>query len=107
MRNFTSAPFHICTFTQLQIFTLILMSDKHKFLVTTTDKRQVDLTKGKELRSNNLFPFGRHNYAIYLSPEGLYIKGTNSGIESHMLDTYEVIAEADALDYRHPFRRLE
>lgn len=83
------------------------MSDKHKFLVTTTDKRQVDLTKGKELRSNNLFPFGRHNYAIYLSPEGLYIKGTNSGIESHMLDTYEVIAEADALDYRHPFRRLE
>jgi hypothetical protein len=83
------------------------MSDTHKFLVTTLDNRQIDLTKGKELRSNNLFPFGKHNYAIYRAPEGIYVKGTNSGIESHMLDTYEVIAEEAALDYQHPFRRLE
>jgi hypothetical protein len=83
------------------------VSDKHKFLVTTIDNRQIDLTKGKELRSNNLFPFGQHNYAIYLAPEGVYVKGTNSGIESHMLDTYEVIPEEAARDYQHPFRRLE
>jgi hypothetical protein len=83
------------------------MSDKHKFLVTTTDNRRIDLTKGKELRSNNLFPFGKHNYAIYLAPEGIYVKGTNSGIESHMLDTYEIIPQQAALDYQHPFKRLE
>jgi hypothetical protein len=83
------------------------MSDKHRFLVTTIDNRQVDLTKGRELRSNNLFPFGKHNYAIYLAPEGIYVKGTNSGIESHMLDTYEIIPEQEALAYQHPFRRLE
>jgi hypothetical protein len=83
------------------------MSDKHKFLVTTVEGRQIDLTKGKELRSNNLFPFGKHNYAIYLAPEGMYVKGTNSGIESHMLDTYEIIPAEAALDYQHRFRRLE
>ena len=83
------------------------MSDKHKFLVTTIDNRRIDLTKGKELRSNNLFPFGRHNYAIYQAPEGIYVKGTNSGIESHMLDTYEIIPQQMAQDYQHPFRRLE
>jgi hypothetical protein len=83
------------------------MSDKHKFLVTTIDNRQVDLTKGRELRSNNLFPFGKHNYAIYQAPAGIYVKGSNSGIESHMLDTYEIIPEQEALDYQHPFRRLE
>ena len=83
------------------------MSDKHKFLVTTTDNRRIDLTKGKELRSNNLFPFGKHNYAIYQAPEGIYVKGTNSGIESHMLDTYEIIPQQMAQDYQHPFRRLE
>ena len=83
------------------------MSDKHKFLVTTIDNRRIDLTKGKELRSNNLFPFGKHNYAIYQAPEGIYVKGTNSGIESHMLDTYEIIPQQMAQDYQHPFRRLE
>jgi len=83
------------------------MSDKHKFLVTTIDNRRIDLTKGKELRSNNLFPFGKHNYAIYQAPEGIYVKGTNSGIESHMLDTYEIIPQQAAQDYQHPFRRLE
>ena len=83
------------------------MSDKHKFLVTTIDNRRIDLTKGKELRSNNLFPFGKHNYAIYQAPEGIYVKGTNSGIESHMLDTYEIIPQQVAQDYQHPFRRLE
>lgn len=83
------------------------MSDKHKFLVTTTDNHQVDLTKGRELRSNNLFPFGKHNYAIYQAPDGLYVKGTNSGIESHMLNTYEIIPEEEARQYQHPFTRQD
>jgi len=81
------------------------MADKSLFIVTTQDNQQVDLTKGKELRSNNLYPFGRHNYAIYLAPDGQYIKGINTGIESHMLNRYEVILEEAALQYKHPFVR--
>ena len=82
-----------------------IMSDKNLFLVTTLDNQEIDLTKGQELRSNNLYPFGRHNYAIYRSPEGRYIKGLNTGIGSHMLNSYEIISETEALAYQHPFVR--
>jgi len=81
------------------------MADKNLFIVTTKDNQQVDLTKGKELRSNNLYPFGRHNYAIYLAPDGQYIKGTNTGVATHMLNTYEIIPAEAALAYKHPFVR--
>ncbi|MDQ4140577.1 MAG: hypothetical protein M3142_08620 [Bacteroidota bacterium] len=83
------------------------MENKHLFIVTTITNEKVDLTKAKELRSNNLFPFGRHNYAIYRTPENVYVKGTNSGLETHMLDTYEIIEEAAALKYEHPYYREE
>lgn len=83
------------------------MEDKHLFIVTTAQNRRVDLTKAKELRSNNLFPFGRHNYAIYRTPDNIYVKGTNSGSETHMLDTYEEIDEATAEQYQHPYFREE
>ena len=83
------------------------MADKNLFIVTTPDNQQIELTKAKELRSNNLFPFGRHNYAIYRTPENVFVKGTNSGNETHMLDTYEVIDEATALQYEHPYIREE
>lgn len=81
------------------------MSDKHLFIVTTQQNQQIDLTKGKELRSNNLYPFGQHNYAIYLAPDGQYVKGTNVGSATHMLDTYEIISEAEALAYKHQYVR--
>ena len=84
-----------------------MTASKNLFLVTTSSNRQVDLTKAKELRSNNLFPFGRHNYAIYRTPDDLYIKGTNSGTATHMLDTYELIEEAAAWQYEHPHLRKE
>ena len=83
------------------------MKDKNLFLVTTQDNRQIDLTKAKELRSNNLYPFGKHNYAIYRSPEGLYVKGLNTGLGTHMLNSYQIITEAEALQYQHPYVREE
>ncbi|RDC65432.1 hypothetical protein [Adhaeribacter pallidiroseus] len=83
------------------------MENKHLFIITTTTNKTVDLTKAKELRSNNLFPFGRHNYAIYRTPDYVFVKGTNSGRETHMLDTYEIIDEATAISYQHPYFREE
>lgn len=81
------------------------MADKNLFIVTTQQNQQIDLTKGKELRSNNLYPFGRHNYAIYLAPDGQYVKGTNVSSATHMLDTYELIPEAEAINYQHQYVR--
>ncbi|AKQ46132.1 hypothetical protein TH63_11615 [Rufibacter radiotolerans] len=83
------------------------MSQHTKYLVTTTDGQEFDLTFAKELRSNNLFPFGLHNYAIYRTPEGVYVKGTNSGNDKLMLDQYEVMEEGAAQAYKHPHYRIE
>ena len=82
-------------------------SDKHRYLVTTTDGRQVDLTKAREIRSNNLYPFGRHNYAIYRTPEDEYVKGTNTSSAELMLDTFQTIDEGTARSYQHPYVRQE
>lgn len=83
------------------------MTQHSRYLVTAAGGEEIDLTYAKELRSNNLFPFGLHNYAIYQTPEELFVKGTNSDNPHLMLDQYEVIDEAAARGYSHPFQRVE
>lgn len=83
------------------------MTQHSLYIVQTTDGAQHDLTHAKELRSNNLYPFGLHNYAIYRTPEGTYIKATNSGHLHRMLDQYEVVEAATAEQYEHPYQRQE
>ncbi|WP_181305880.1 hypothetical protein [Rufibacter sp. XAAS-G3-1] len=83
------------------------MTQHSRYLVTAATGEEIDLTYAKELRSNNLFPFGLHNYAIYHTPEGVFVKGTNSGNLNLMLDHYEVIEEAAAREYAHPHQRQE
>ncbi|MGV3539163.1 MAG: hypothetical protein ACO1OQ_05090 [Rufibacter sp.] len=83
------------------------MAAHTRYLITTNQGQEMDLTTAKELRSNNLYPFGLHNYAIYRTDQGEYVKGTNSGNLHLMLDTYETINEQEAQTYSHPFRRIE
>ncbi|GAA4315769.1 hypothetical protein [Nibribacter koreensis] len=82
------------------------MTQHTLYLVKTSNGAEHDLTSAKELRSNNLFPFGLHNYAIYRTPEGAYIKGTNSDNPNLMLDQYEEITEQEAKGYQHPHHRI-
>ncbi|MFB9864135.1 hypothetical protein [Rufibacter immobilis] len=82
------------------------MANHTLYLVTATGGEQLDLTHAKELRSNNLFPFGLHNYALYRTPEGVYVKGSNSDNPNLMLDQYEVISEEAARTYVHPHQRI-
>lgn len=81
------------------------MLDKNLYLVTTSDGHNIDLTKSKALKGNNLYPFGPHNFAIYQTPENLYVKGTNRGEREIMLNYYEIIPEETALSYKHPYIR--
>ncbi|MBC3541453.1 hypothetical protein ACFSC6_15565 [Rufibacter sediminis] len=83
------------------------MTQHSRYLVTASGGEEIDLTYAKELRSNNLFPFGLHNYAIYQTPEGQFVKGTNTGNLNLMLDRYEVIEETAARGYAHPHQRVE
>ncbi|GAB3820608.1 hypothetical protein [Pontibacter rugosus] len=81
--------------------------DKSRYIVTTTDGQQVELTQAVILKSNNLYPFGQHNYAIYETPEGKFIKAMNSGEREIMLTQYEMIDETSARSYNHPYFRTD
>lgn len=82
------------------------MIDHSRYLVVASGGQEIDLTHAKEIRSNNLFPFGQHNYAIYQASEEVFVKATNSNNPNLMLDTYEVIDEATARNYQHPYLRI-
>ncbi|WP_299758592.1 hypothetical protein [uncultured Pontibacter sp.] len=81
--------------------------DKSRYIVTTTDGKQVDLTQAIILRSNNLYPFGQHNYAIYETPEGVFVKAMNSGEREIMLTHFEQLDETSARNYDHPYFRTD
>jgi hypothetical protein len=81
------------------------MTDKNRYIVTTDGGEQVELTNAKVVKSNNLYPFGQHNYAIYETPEGVYVKALNIGEREIMLNRYEVIEEEAARSYSHPYIR--
>lgn len=81
------------------------MVDKNIYLVTTADGQQIDLTKAKALKGNNLYPFGPHNFAIYQTPDYVFVKGSNRGEREIMLNYYEVISDNEAFSYKHPYVR--
>ncbi|WP_187264345.1 hypothetical protein [Pontibacter beigongshangensis] len=80
---------------------------KSRYLVKTTTGQEADLTQATILKSNNLYPFGSHNYAIYETPEGLFVKAMNAGEREIMLTHYELIDEATARQYSHPYFRQD
>lgn len=81
------------------------MTNKNKFIVTTTSGQKVDLTNAVTLKSNNLYPFGRHNYSVYETPEGNFVRGLNSGEREIMLTHFEMTDEQTARNYRHEYTR--
>ena len=81
------------------------MSHKSKYLVKTVSGEKAELTNARILKSNNLYPFGRHNYAIYETPDHLFVKATNNGARETMLTDYELLDEATARNYNHPYHR--
>lgn len=81
------------------------MTNKNKFIVTTTTGEQADLTNAVTLKSNNLYPFGKHNYSVYETPDRKYVRGLNSGEREIMLTHFEMIDEKTARNYKHEYTR--
>ncbi len=79
--------------------------DKNRYIARTINGPEVELTQATIIRSNNLYPFGRHNYAIYEAPDGLFVKGLNNGEREIMLTSFELISEEEARSYDHPYFR--
>lgn len=76
-----------------------------KYMALLANGQGVDLTHATILKSNNLYPFGPHNYAIYEAPEGIFVKGLNNGEREIMLTSFELIEETEARTYDHPYFR--
>lgn len=81
------------------------MTSKNKFIVTTTNGQQADLTNAVTLKSNNLYPFGKHNYSVYETPDGKFVRGLNRGEREIMLTHFEMIDEQSARNYKHEYTR--
>ena len=81
------------------------MTNKNKFIVKTTGGQVADLTNATTLKSNNLYPFGKHNYSVYETPEGVFVRGVNSGEREIMLTHFEMLDEATARNYKHEYTR--
>ena len=81
--------------------------DRSSYIVTTSGGQKVDLTQAIILKSNNLYPFGQHNYAIYENPDGTFVKGLNKGEREIMLTHFELMDEASARHYTHPYIRQD
>jgi hypothetical protein len=81
------------------------MTNKNKFIVTTTNGQVVELTNANTLKSNNLYPFGKHNYSVYETPEGKFVRGLNNGEREIMLTHFEMINEESARNYKHEYTR--
>jgi hypothetical protein len=79
--------------------------DKSRYIINAAGGQQVDLTQAVILKSNNLYPFGQHNYAIYETPDGTFVKGLNKGEREIMLTHFELMDEASARNYSHPYIR--
>ena len=79
--------------------------DKNRYIARTADGQEIELTQATIIRSNNLYPFGKHNYAIYETPDGQFVKGMNNGEREIMLTNYELISETEARNYSHPYFR--
>ncbi|NEM98141.1 hypothetical protein [Pontibacter burrus] len=79
--------------------------DKSRYIARTADGQEVELTQATIIKSNNLYPFGQHNYAIYETPDGQFVKGMNNGEREIMLTSYELIEESEARNYSHPYYR--
>ena len=79
--------------------------DKNRYIAKTATGQKVELTQATILKSNNLNPFGKHNYAIYETPDGQFVKGKNNGESEIMITSYELIEESVARNYNHPFYR--
>ena len=82
-------------------------ADKNLYLAPINNGQTIDLTKAKALKGNNLYPFGPHNFAIYQTPDNVFVKATNRNEREIMLNYYEIIPQAEAENYKHPYVRQD
>jgi len=68
-------------------------------IIRTTCGKPFDLSKAAPLASNVTAPYGKHNYIIYKTIKGFYLKSHNSGTGNTITDSFELISQSEAMYY--------
>ena len=69
-----------------------------KFIRTTCGK-PFDLGKAAPLVSNATAPYGRHNFIVFKTTTGFYLKGLNTGTKTELVNVFELISRNEAMYY--------
>jgi len=75
------------------------MKELQATLIRTTCGKPFDLRRAAPLASNVAAPYGRHNYIVFRTIKGFFLKGFNTGNASEMLNAFELISRNEAMYY--------
>lgn len=75
------------------------MKELQATFIRTTCGKPFDLRKAAPLVSNVAAPYGRHNFIVFKTGKGFFLKGFNTGIKEELLNAYELISRNEAMQY--------
>jgi hypothetical protein len=75
------------------------MKELRSLIIRTTCGKPFDLSKAAPVACNTSAPFGKHNFIVYRTIKGFYLKGYNTGNKKKMLDSFELISRGEAMHY--------
>ena len=75
------------------------MKNTNVTIIRTTCGKPFDLRKAAPLVSNAKAPYGRHNFIIYKTINGFYLKGCNTGTSHKLLNSIELISRNEAMHH--------
>ncbi len=76
---------------------LLSMKELRSNLIRTSCGKTFDLLKSAPIASNAAAPYGKHNFMVYRTTKGFFLKGYNTGTAETMLNVYELISRNEAM----------
>ena len=73
------------------------MKELQATIIRTTCGKTFDLRKAAPLASNVSAPYGRHNFIVFKTIKGFYLRGFNTGTKDQLLNSFEMISRNEAM----------
>ena len=75
------------------------MKELQATIIRTSCGKTFDLRKAAPLASNIAAPYGRHNFIVFKTIKGFFLKGYNTGSPDNLLNAFELISRNEAMHY--------
>lgn len=73
------------------------MKELKATIIRTRCGKTFDLRKAGPLASNVSTPYGRHNFIVFKTMNGFFLKGYNTGQSEILIDAFELISRNEAM----------